>query len=47
MVSAVWGVFIWKEFATAPPSSRRLIPAMFIFFLLGLGSIAVAPLVAK
>ena len=45
MVSAVWGVFIWKEFATAPPSSRKLIPAMFIFFLLGLGSIAVAPMV--
>jgi glucose uptake protein len=47
MVSAVWGVFIWKEFASAPQSSRKLIPAMFIFFLLGLGSIAVAPMVTK
>jgi glucose uptake protein len=46
MVSAMWGVFIWKEFAQAPQSSRRLIPAMFLFFLLGLGSIAVAPMVA-
>lgn len=46
MVSALWGVFIWKEFAKAPPASRRLIPAMFMFFLLGLGSIAVAPMVA-
>jgi glucose uptake protein len=45
-VSAMWGVFIWKEFAQAPQSSRRLIPAMFLFFLLGLGSIAVAPMVA-
>jgi len=45
MVSAVWGVFIWKEFASAPPASRKLIPAMFIFFLLGLGSIAIAPMV--
>jgi glucose uptake protein len=44
MVSAVWGVLIWKEFASAPPSSRKLIPAMFIFFLLGLGSIAIAPM---
>jgi len=47
MVSAVWGVFIWKEFASAPPASRKLIPAMFLFFLLGLGSIAVAPMVTK
>lgn len=45
MVSAVWGVFIWKEFASAPSASRKLIPAMFIFFLLGLGSIAIAPMV--
>jgi len=45
MVSAVWGVFIWKEFAGAPPESRKLIPAMFIFFLLGLGMIAIAPMV--
>jgi glucose uptake protein len=47
MVSAVWGVFIWKEFAGAPPASRKLIPAMFLFFLLGLGSIAAAPMVTK
>jgi glucose uptake protein len=47
MVSAIWGVFIWKEFANAPDSSRRLIPAMFLFFLLGLGSIAIAPVVSK
>jgi glucose uptake protein len=46
MVSAVWGVFIWKEFANAPPESRKLIPAMFIFFLIGLGSIAIAPMLA-
>jgi len=45
LVSAVWGVFIWKEFASAPQSARKLIPAMFIFFLLGLGSIAIAPMV--
>jgi glucose uptake protein len=45
MVSTVWGVFIWKEFASAPPASRKLIPAMFVFFLLGLGSIAIAPMV--
>jgi glucose uptake protein len=47
MVSAIWGVFIWKEFSSAPPASRKLIPAMFVFFLLGLGSIAIAPMVAR
>jgi glucose uptake protein len=47
MVSAIWGVFIWREFASAPPASRKLIPWMFLFFLAGLGAIAVAPLVAR
>jgi len=47
MVSAVWGVFVWKEFAHAPTASRKLIPAMFVFFLLGLGSIALAPMVTR
>jgi len=47
MVSALWGVFIWKEFVNAPPASRKLIPAMFVFFLLGLGSIAIAPMVTR
>ncbi len=44
MISAIWGVFIWKEFVKAPAESRRFIPLMFIFFLIGLGAIAVAPL---
>ena len=44
MVSACWGVFIWKEFAGAPPGARKLIPLMFVMFLIGLGSVAVAPI---
>jgi glucose uptake protein len=47
MVSAIWGVFIWREFASAPAASKRLIPWMFLFFLAGLGAIAIAPLVAR
>jgi glucose uptake protein len=43
MVSAVWGVFVWKEFRDAPSSSRKLIAPMFLLFLLGLASIAIAP----
>jgi hypothetical protein len=44
MISAAWGVFVWREFASAPPASRRLIPLMFALFLAGLAAIAVAPL---
>ncbi|MFP5226429.1 MAG: GRP family sugar transporter [Acidobacteriota bacterium] len=44
MVSAAWGVFVWREFANAPAASRRLIPLMFLAFLGGLAAIAVAPL---
>ena len=43
MVSAVWGVFIWKEFATAPRNAKALIPAMFLCFIVGLAAIAIAP----
>ena len=43
MVSADWGVFVWHEFRGAPAGARRLIPLMFLFFLLGLGAIALAP----
>jgi len=44
MVSAFWGVFVWREFAGAPRSARLLLLFMFIFFLLGLGAVALAPL---
>ena len=44
MVSAVWGVFIWKEFAGAPLPARRLILPMFALFIAGLAIIALAPL---
>jgi glucose uptake protein len=44
MVSACWGVFIWKEFAGAPQRSRRFLVWMFLCFLTGLSAVAVAPL---
>jgi glucose uptake protein len=44
MVSASWGVFVWHEFAGSPRSAKMLLVLMFVFFLLGLGAIAVAPL---
>jgi glucose uptake protein len=44
MVSACWGVFVWREFAGAPRSAHMLLVLMFVFFILGLGAIALAPL---
>lgn len=44
MISACWGVFIWKEFTQAPSRSKACLAWMFVFFLCGLTAIAVAPL---
>jgi glucose uptake protein len=45
MVGAVWGVFVWKEFRGARPDVIRLLTLMFIFFLLGLTCVALAPVI--
>jgi glucose uptake protein len=42
MVSAAWGVFVWKEFAGAPKSTDKLLSAMFAFFITGLSLIVLA-----
>lgn len=44
MVSALWGVFVWREFAGAPRAAHMLLVFMFVFFILGLGAVALAPL---
>jgi glucose uptake protein len=44
MISACWGVFIWREFSAAPARSKAALVWMFVFFLCGLSAIAVAPL---
>ena len=43
MISAAWGVFVWREFAHAPPKAKRLLAPMFILFILGLTAVAFAP----
>jgi glucose uptake protein len=45
MISALWGVFIWREFNGANSRVKLLLGLMFLFFLLGLTSIALAPIV--
>jgi len=47
MISAIWGVFVWKEFVGSPPNARRLIPLMFVFFIVGLAAVALAPVISK
>jgi glucose uptake protein len=44
MVTAAWGVFAWREFATAPAKAKLLLFWMFVLFLLGLTLVALAPL---
>jgi glucose uptake protein len=44
MVTAAWGVFAWREFATAPAKAKQLLFWMFVLFLLGLTLVALAPL---
>ncbi len=44
MISACWGVFVWHEFSGAPRSAKLLLVMMFIFFAMGLGAVALAPL---
>ena len=47
MISAVWEVFAWREFAKAPAGSRRLNPLVFHVLVAGLAVVALAPLVDK
>ncbi len=44
MISACWGVFVWHEFAGAPRQAKLFLVLMFVFFLAGLGAVALAPL---
>ncbi|MGC2547027.1 MAG: GRP family sugar transporter, partial [Silvibacterium sp.] len=45
MISAAWGVFVWREFASASKRSKNFLVGMFILFLLGLIAVALAPIV--
>lgn len=36
LISALWGILIWKEFRGAPKSSNQLNVSMFVLFIIGL-----------
>ena len=42
LVSALWGILVWREFKGAPKSALRLNLAMFALFILGLALIVIA-----
>ena len=43
MISAAWGVFVWKEFHGATSEIKHLLAVMFTLFVLGLVFISLAP----
>jgi glucose uptake protein len=46
MVSALWGLLLWKEFAGARSRVKTMLVLMFLLFLSGLGLVSIAPLYA-
>jgi glucose uptake protein len=42
LIGALWGVFIWKEFKSAPKGTNIYLLLMFLFFIAGLGMIMYA-----
>jgi glucose uptake protein len=44
MISAAWGVFVWREFSAASSRGKNYLFWMFVLFLLGLTLVALAPL---
>jgi glucose uptake protein len=43
MISACWGVFVWREFSAASSRAKMYLVWMFVLFLLGLTFVALAP----
>jgi glucose uptake protein len=44
MVSALWGLLVWREFKGSSAGIKMLLFAMIVLFLAGLGMISIAPL---
>jgi glucose uptake protein len=44
LISTLWGLLVWREFAGATPSVRNKVILMLILFIAGLSLLSVAPL---
>ena len=42
MVAALWGIFVWKEFAGSPSVAMRYLVLMFLFYIAAISVIALA-----
>ena len=42
MIAAFWGVFIWKEFKSAPAGTNKQLALMFAFYIVGLTLLIIA-----
>ena len=47
LISALWGLLVWKEFAGAEMRVKFLLTIMIVLFAAGLGLISIAPLYLK
>jgi glucose uptake protein len=47
LVSALWGLLVWKEFAGANSRVKLLLTVMIALFVAGLGLVSVAPLYGR
>jgi glucose uptake protein len=45
MIAAFWGMFIWKEFRSAPAGTNRQLALMFAFYIVGLALLIIAKIV--
>lgn len=45
MISAIWGIFVWREFHGADNRVKSFLTIMFLFFVLGLSCIALSPVI--
>ncbi len=46
LISALWGLLLWKEFQGASIRVKLLLAVMLVLFALGLGMVSIAPLYA-
>jgi glucose uptake protein len=46
LISALWGILLWKEFRGADSKTKALLALMLILFALGLTLVSMAPLSA-
>ncbi|EDQ6557147.1 multidrug DMT transporter permease [Salmonella enterica subsp. enterica] len=42
MIAVIWGVFVWKEFSSANRTTKNLLFAMFVFYIVGIVTIILA-----